>query len=134
LCDARAGIKEEAAMTFAVQACLKAAKELAKAVAMPSDESPQVAAKRRDLEQLQELARRNPALEVGVQALRDEIEGLTRREVVLPDLELYELAAGDPGFLTRANAEEQRILLLGVLAGVQVPPGTGQPVALVRSF
>ena len=121
-------------MAFAVQACVKAAKDLARAVAMPSDESPQVAAKRRDLAQLQELARRNPGLEVGVKALRDEIEGLTKREVVLPDLELYELAANDPGFLGRATAEEQRTLLLGVLAGVRVPPGTGQPVALARSF
>ena len=121
-------------MAFAVQACVKAAKDLARAVAMPSDESPLMAAKRRDLEQLQELARRNPALEVGVQALRDEIEGMTRRDLVLPDLELYELVADDPGFLSRATAEEPRTLLLGVLAGVRVPPGTGQPVALVRSF
>ena len=134
LCGARAGIKEDAAMAFAVQACVKAARDLARAVAIPVDDSPQMAAKRRDLEQLQELARRNPGLEVGVQALREEIEGMTRREVVLPDLELYELVADDPGFLIRATAEEQRTLLNGVLAGVQVSPGTGLPVALVRSF
>lgn len=134
LCNARAGIKEEAAMAFAVQACVKAARDLAKAVAMPFDESPQVAAKRKDLEQLQELARRNPALDGGVQALRDEIEAMSRREVVLPDFELYELVADDPGFVSRATAEQQRTLLLGVLAGVQVSQGTGLPIALVRSF
>jgi hypothetical protein len=134
LCNARAGIKEEAAMAFAVQACVKAAKDLARAVAMPSDDSPQVAAKRRDLEQLQELARRNPALEIGVQALRDEIEGMTRRKVVLPDLTQYELAASQPAFFAVATPEAQRTLLLGVLEAVLVPPGTGQPIARPRIF
>jgi DNA invertase Pin-like site-specific DNA recombinase len=134
LCDARAGIKEEAAMAFAVQASVKAAKDLARAVAMPSDESPLMAAKRRDLEQLQELARRNPALEVGVQALRDEIEGMTRRDFVLPDLTQYELAASQPAFFAVATPEAQRTLLLGVLEAVLVSPGTGQPVARPRIF
>jgi DNA invertase Pin-like site-specific DNA recombinase len=134
LCNARAGIKEEDAMAFAVQACVKAAKDLAKAVAMPSDESPYVAAKRRDLEQLQELARRNPALEVGVQALRDEIEGMSRREVVLPDLEPFELIATDPMFYEMQPPEIQRSLLHAVLASVQVPQATGLPVAIPRNF
>lgn len=134
LCNARAGIKEEAAMAFAVQACVKAAKHLARAVAMPLDESPLMAAKRRDLEQLQELARRNPALEVGVQALRDEIEGMTRREVVLPDLEPFELIATDARFYEMQPPEIQRSLLLAVLESVQVPQGTGLPVAIPRSF
>ena len=134
LCEARAGIKEEAAMAFAVEACVKASRDLAKAVAMPMDDSPQVAAKRRDLEQLQELAKRNPALEVGVQALRNEIEGMTRREVVLPDLEQYELAAAQPAFFAVATAEAQRTLLLGVLEAVLVQPGTGLPIARPRTF
>lgn len=134
LCQARAGIKEEAAMAFAVEACVKASKDLAKAVAMPMDDSPQVAAKRRDLEQLQELARRNPALEVGVQALRDEIEAITRREVVLPDLKPFELMATDPRFYEMQPPEIQRSLLLGVLEAVEVKPGTGLPTALPRSF
>lgn len=134
LCQARAGIKEEAAMAFAVEACVKASRDLAKAVAMPMDDSPQVAAKRRDLEQLQELARRNPALELGVQALRDEIEAMTRREVVLPDLKPFELMATDPGFYEMQPPEIQRSLLLGVLEAVEVKPGTGLTTALPRSF
>jgi len=134
LCNARGGIKEQAAMAFAVEACVKASRDLAKAVAMPMDDSPQVAAKRRDLEQLQELARRNPALEVGVEALRDEIEAMTRREVVLPDLKPFELMATDPGFYEMQPPEIQRSLLLGVLEAVEVKPGTGLPTALPRNF
>lgn len=134
LCQARGAIKEVDAMSFVIDACVKAAKDVARAVAMPVNDSPQVAAKRRDLEQLQELARRNPALEAGVQALRDEIEGMTRREVVLPDLELYELVAANPSFFAAATAEAQRTLLLGVLEGILVSQGTGRPTALPQIF
>lgn len=134
LCQARGAIKEVDAMTFVIDACVKAAKDVARAVAMPVNDSPQMAAKRRDLEQLQELARRNPALEAGVQALRNEIEGMTRREVVLPDLEQYQLLASEPKLLELATAEEQRTLFSGVLEAVQVESGTGRPTALPRIF
>ena len=132
LCKARAGIKEAEALAFAIEACVQAADELAKVAAAPIDESPQVAAKRRDLQQLQELARRNPALEVGVQALRNEIEGMTCRDVVLPDFAQYALAASDPGFWERATPEEQRTLLLEVLEAVRVKQGTDRPTVLAR--
>ena len=132
LCKARAGIKEAEALAFAIEACVQAADELAKVAAAPIDESPQVAAKRRDLQQLQELARRNPALDVGVQALRNEIEGMTCRDVVLPDFAQYALAASDPGFWERATPEEQRTLLLEVLEAVRVKQGTDRPTVLAR--
>ena len=132
LCKARAGIKEAEALAFAIDACVQAAEDLAKVAAAPIDESPQVAAKRRDLQQLQELARRNPALDVGVQALRNEIEGMTCRDVVLPDFAQYALAASDPGFWERATPEEQRTLLLEVLEAVRVKQGTDPPTVLVR--
>lgn len=134
LCKARAGIKDVDAMRFAIEACTQAAEDLARAVGMPINESPQVAAKRRDLEQLQELARRNPALEAGVQALRNEIEGMDKRDVVTPDLTQYKLLAKNPKLFELATAEEQRTLFAGVLRAVLVESGTGQPIALPRTF
>ena len=82
--------------------------------------------KRRDLEQLQGLAARNPALEGAVAALRQEVEGMARRVRPEPDPRVRKLLRM-PGFFEGAAAEEQRAIFGAVLSEVRVGPG-GQPL------
>lgn len=134
LCNQRGGVREDVVVPVVLQQCLSAARELAAVAAMPPDEDPLVALKRKDLEQLQLLASRNPALEAGVQALEQEIESLSRREQPEVDLELYERFVLAPGFFEQATAEEQRAMFALVLQEVQVGPA-GDPIrAVPRSF
>lgn len=134
LCNQRGGVREEVVLPVVLKECLNAARELAAIAAMPPDEDPQVALKRKDLEQLQMLATRNPALQAGVDALQQEIEALTRRERPQVDLELYEQYMLAPGFFEEATAEQQRGMFGLVLQEVQVGPA-GDPIrAVLRSF
>jgi DNA invertase Pin-like site-specific DNA recombinase len=120
LCQERGAIKELVALPLVVAACVDAADRLAAAAALPPDESPAVAAKRRDLEQLEGLARRNPALSSAVDALRSEVESLSRRPVLSPDLGPLVEQISDPAFFTGATPEEQRAMFSAVLEAVEV--------------
>jgi DNA invertase Pin-like site-specific DNA recombinase len=120
LCEEKAGIREETALAQVVAACIAAADRLAAVAAAPTDEDPAVAAKRRDLEQLEGLARRNPALASACAGLRAEIESLSHRPRVSPDLLAVAERIGDPAFFTGASAPEQRALFGAVLDSLQV--------------
>jgi hypothetical protein len=116
-----------------VAACVDAADRLAAAAAMPPDENPAVAAKRRDLEQLEGLARRNPALGSAVDALRNEVESLSRKPVVSPDLAVYQQMLSDPEIFNVAEPEQQRAVFGAVLQSVAVTR-EGQAHAALRSW
>lgn len=133
-CSARGGAKEVDILPVVIAACVAAAERLAAAAAMPADEDPMVAAKRRDLEQLQELAQRNPALADAVKALEVEIRGMQRRERLSPDVEPYRQMMQDPAFFAGATAEEQRVIFGAVLAEVRVGPGGRVVTPVPRSF
>jgi DNA invertase Pin-like site-specific DNA recombinase len=133
LCQERGAIKEHDAMPLAVAACVAAADRLAAAYAMPADEDPAVAAKRRDLEQLEGLARRNPAIASACVALRTEIDSLIRRPRVAPELAGYAERISDPEFFAGATPEEQRALFGAVLETLAVGP-TGEVRAQPRSW
>jgi hypothetical protein len=120
-------------MPLAVAACVAAADRLAAAYAMPADEDPAVAAKRRDLEQLEGLARRNPAIASACVALRSEIDSLIRRPRVAPELAGYAERISDPEFFSGATPEEQRALFGAVLETLAVGP-TGEVLAQPRSW
>lgn len=133
-CSARGGAKEVDILPVVIAACVAAAERLAAAAAMPADEDPMVAAKRRDLEQLQELAQRNPALADAVKGLEVEIRGMQRRERLSPDVEPYRQMMQDPAFFAGATAEEQRVIFGAVLAEVRVGPGGREVTPVPRSF
>lgn len=134
LCDARGGIKEELVMPAVLAACVEAAERLAAVASAPAAEDPRIAMKRRDLEQLQALAARNPALLPSCQTLEQEIEALRHRPAPSVDLERYRRAMQDPLFFAEASPEEQRAIFGAVLQAVRVGRG-GQPVEPVpRSF
>jgi len=120
LCGDHAVIKEAAALPLAVAACVEAADRLAAAYAMPADEDPAVAAKRRDLEQLEGLARRNPALAPAADMLRLEIESLSRRPRVAPELDGLTVQLRDPEFFAGATPQEQRTMFAAVLESLVV--------------
>jgi len=131
LCKARGGIKERDVLPVVLQACQASAERIANAVAEPAGEDPAVATKRRDLEQLELLAARNPGLMPAARTLRQEIESMTRQGgVVLPDLERVRQAVSDPRFFAAATAEEQRAMYGELLQMVMVGPG-GDPVVVV---
>lgn len=133
LCQERGAIKEHDAMPLAVAACVAAADRLAAAYAMPADEDPAVAAKRRDLEQLEGLARRNPAIASACVALRSEIDSLIRRPRVAPELAGYAERISDAEFFSGATPQEQRALFGAVLETLAVGP-TGEVRAQPRSW
>ena len=120
LCNEHAVIKESAALPLAVAACIDAADRLTAAYAMPADEDPAVAAKRRDLEQLEGLARRNPALAPAADMLRLEIESLSRRPRVAPELDGLTVQLRDPEFFAGATPQEQRTMFAAVLESLVV--------------
>lgn len=123
LCGGRAGVREDQAMPALIAACLAAADRLAEAVAAPQAEDPAVAAKRRDLEQLEALARRNPAVVPACEALRAEIEAMKNRPRVTPDVQAIRERLGDPRLFSLADPAELRAVLAAVLLEVRVAPG-----------
>jgi DNA invertase Pin-like site-specific DNA recombinase len=123
LCDARGGVKESVVLPVVVRACVASAHQLAVAAALPPDDDPMIAAKRRDLEQLQELARRNPALMDAVMSLETEIKGMQARPRQAPDLAPYEAMMQDPQFFNVASPEDQREIFGAMLAEVHVGVG-----------
>lgn len=131
LCTARGGIKEEIVLPVVLRECQASAERIALAVAEPTSEDPALAMKRRDLEQLEILAARNPALVPAVRSLRQEIESMTRNSgIIIPDLERVQRAVQDPRFFTEATAEEQRAMFAELLQMVIVGPG-GNPLTVV---
>lgn len=133
LCAERAGIREDRVMPVVIDACIAAADRLAAVAAAPPDVDPAVAAKRQDLEQLESLAARNPAITSACDALRAEIEAMVRRPVVTPDLVAVIGRISDPAFFADATAEEQRALFGAVLTAVEVGRA-GTAHARPRSF
>jgi hypothetical protein len=101
--------------------------------AAPVDEDPAVAAKRRDLEQLEGLARRNPAIASACVALRAEIESLRDRPRLTPDLMVIAERISDPAFFVGATAAEQRALFGAVLESLEVGV-SGEVRAVPRSW
>lgn len=123
LCGERGGIKEAAALEAAAAAAVEAADRLAALAALPPDEDPLIAAKRRDLEQLQALAGRNPSLAPAVESLKAEIAAMGRRPVITPDVEAAARWIADPAFFSGAPVAEQRVMLAAVLQSLQVGRG-----------
>jgi DNA invertase Pin-like site-specific DNA recombinase len=132
-CTAHAGIKERDVLPLVIDACVGAATKLAAAAAMPMDDDPAVAAKRRDLEQLVGLAQRNASLEPAVVALRQEIDSMVSRPRPSPDVTILAAMASDPAFFSGASPEEQRALFGLVLSSVAVARG-GAARAQLRSW
>ena len=120
-------------MELVVDACVSAATQLAAVAAMPVDDDPAVAAKRRDLEQLMGLAQRNASLEPAVTALRQEIDAMATRPRPSPDVAILSAMSGDPTFFSEAPPEEQRVFFGSVLSSVVVARG-GAARALPRSW
>ena len=132
-CTAKGGIRESDAMELVVDACVSAATQLAAVAAMPVDDDPAVAAKRRDLEQLMGLAQRNASLEPAVTALRQEIDSMISRPRPSPDVAILSAMSSDPAFFSGASPEEQRGLFELVLSSVVVARG-GEAHAQLRSW
>lgn len=133
LCGDRGGAREEAILPVVIDECVAAAEALAAALAGPAEDDPMVTVKLADLEQLQELARRNPGnagLMAAVRETEAEIRSLRRRERPAVDLEAYE-ALRDPAFFVGATAEEQRAIFSGVLLEVRIGAG-GVPILPIR--
>jgi len=128
LCGERAGVREDRVLPVVIEACMAAADRLAAAVAAPQAEDPAVAAKRRDLEQLEALARRNPAVVPACEALRAEIAAMKNRPRVAPDVEAIRERLQDPRLFSLASPAELRAVLAGVLLEVRVAPGGGLEV------
>lgn len=123
LCSERGGVKEAVALPAVVAACIRAADQLAAAVAAPQAEDPAVLAKRRDLKQLEALARRNPAVLPACEALRAEITAMANRPRVTPDLEAIRERLVDPQLFSLAEPAELRAVFGAVLLEVRVQRG-----------
>lgn len=132
-CTAKGGIRETDVTQLVIDACVAAATQLAAVAAMPADEDPSIAAKRRDLEQLVGLAQRNVTLEPAVAALRQEIDAMTSRPRPSPDVEALAAMSSDPQFFSGASPEQQRALFGLVLSSVAVARG-GAARVLPRSW
>jgi len=123
LCEEKAGIREEAALAQVVAACVAAADRLAAVAAAPTDEDPAVAAKRRDLEQLEGLARRNPALASACAGLRAEIMAMASRPQITPDVEAIRERLEDPELFRLAAPADLRAVFGAVLREARVQKG-----------
>lgn len=132
-CGVHAGVKERDVLPVVIDACVAAATQLAAVAAMPVDDDPAIAAKRRDLEQLMGLAQRNASLEPAVTALRQEIDAMATRPRPSPDVAILSAMSGDPAFFSGASPEEQRGLFGLVLSSVVVARG-GEARAQLRSW
>lgn len=133
LCEERGRIREDRALEIVIKECLATAAQWAAMYATPEAVDPAVAAKRRDLEQLEALAARNPAIKSACDALRSEIESMTRRPRATPDLLRITVHINDPEFFSGATGEEQRALFGQVLQELQVDRA-GAAHALPRSW
>ena len=98
--------------------------------AMPLDDDPAIAMKRRDLEQLLGLAQRNASLEPAVAALRQEIDAMSIRPRQLPDMSALSGMIEDPGFFSEGTPEELRAVFALVLGSVVVAQGGSARVVL----
>jgi len=133
LCKERGGIKEEIAMKVVIDACIVSAENLAKMIANPAKEDPVLAAKRKDLSDLEELARRWPDA-VSTESLRREIAELERYDrssIDLKQLNVYRRMMRDPKFY-RAMPDELHPVFRMVLLEVRVAAGGGA-VAVPRT-
>ena len=133
LCDDRGRIREDRALEIVIKECLATAAQWAAMYATPEAVDPAVAAKRRDLEQLEALAARNPAVKSACDALRSEIESMSRRPRATPDVLRITAHINDPEFFSGATGEEQRALFGQVLQELQVDRA-GAAHALPRSW
>ena len=122
LCQEKGGIREDKAMPVVIELCITSADRLAAAVAAPQGEDPAVSAKRRDLEQLEVLARRNPAIASACAALRAEIAAMTSRPRITPDVEAIRERLCDPELFRLAGPAELRAVFAAVLQEVRVGP------------
>ena len=129
-CMAKGGIRETDATELVIKACIDAATQLAAIRAMPLDDDPAIAMKRRDLEQLLGLAQRNASLEPAVAALRQEIDALSIRPRQLPDMSALSGMIEDPGFFSEGTPEELRAVFALVLGSVVVAQGGSARVVL----
>jgi DNA invertase Pin-like site-specific DNA recombinase len=120
LCDEHAVVREDRALADVVAACIDAADRLTAAVASPQTDSPAVAAKRRDLEALEALAKRNPAIVPACDALRVEIGAMTSRPQIAPDLEKIRGRLVDPDLFRIAVPAHLRSAFSAVLQEVRV--------------
>jgi hypothetical protein len=126
-------VKERDVLPVVIDACVAAATQLAAVAAMPPDEDPAVAMKRRDLEQLVALAQRNSSLQPAVVALQQEIDAMATRPRPSPDADLISGMINDPFFFSEGSAEAQRTVFGSVLSSVQVARG-GAARAVRRSW
>ena len=133
LCEERGRIREDRALEIVIKECLAAVDRYAAVAAAPLDEDPAVAAKRRDLEQLEALAARNPAISSACDALRKEIDNMAQRPKASPDLEAVIERISDPQWFAGATGEEQRALFGGMLQELRVDRA-GATRALLRSW
>jgi DNA invertase Pin-like site-specific DNA recombinase len=131
LCQEKGGIRENRAMPVVIALCVTAADRLAAAVAAPQGEDPAVSAKRRDLEALEALARRNPAIGSACAALRAEITAMANRPRVTPDVEAIRERLSDPELFRLAGPAELRAVFGAVLQEVRVGP-SGEMEAVDR--
>jgi hypothetical protein len=129
-CTAKGGIRETDATELVVKACIDAATQLAAIRAMPLDDDPAIAMKRRDLEQLLGLAQRNASLEPAVAALRQEIDAMSIRPRQMPDMSALSGMIEDPGFFSEGTPEELRAVFALVLGSVVVAQGGSARVVL----
>lgn len=129
LCTARAGVKEDKVLQVVVRACVKEARRLAGALAVPESPDPAMAAMLVELEQMERLAARNPsnrAMAAAVNEQRQLLESLRRSDP--PPADPAQLAAmSDPGFYLMATPEQQRTVFQSVLRSVTVGAG-GDPI------
>lgn len=133
LCQERGGIREERVLPVVIEACITAADRLAAVAAAPPDVDPVVAAKRRDLEQLEQLAQRNPAVAPACEALQREIEAMEKAPNRAPDLTGLIEPLSDPQFFEGASPEQQRAIFGAVLSAVVIGKG-GTIAAQPRTF
>jgi len=122
LCKEKGAVREDRAMPVVIALCITAADRLATAVAAPQGEDPAVSAKRRDLEALEALARRNPAIVSACAALRAEIAAMGNRPRVTPDVEAIRERLSDPELFRLAGPAELRAVFAAVLQEVRVGP------------
>jgi DNA invertase Pin-like site-specific DNA recombinase len=116
LCKEKGGIREDRVIPVVIKLCITAADRLAVAVAAPQGEDPAVSAKRRDLESLEALARRNPAIASACAALRAEITAMANRPRVTPDVEAIRLFGSRARGEARPDSDLDLLLILLVLA------------------
>jgi hypothetical protein len=116
-----------------LDACILSAENLAKMIADPVKEDPVLAAKRKDLSDLEELARRWPDA-VSTESLRREIADLERCDrssINLKQLNTYRRMMRDPQFY-QARPDELHPVFRMVLLEVRVAAGGGA-VAVPRN-